>query len=130
MVYSVTAANVNLDLAKDLVKDGGSAWAGTTDNLPGQTADLTLSGGAALVTKLHLTNYYDDSDTVKNCRLDYKDPSGSWQKGTTFQSRKTKARQSFDITSGVATTEWRIVVLDTYGGQYGSHIKKIELEGI
>ena len=98
------------------------------DNLPGQTADLTLSGGAAFVTKLHLTNYYDDDDTVKNCRLDYKDPSGSWQEGTTFQSKKTEARQSFDITSGVATTEWRIVVLDTYGG--ASCIRKIELEGI
>ena len=65
---------------------------------------------------------------MKNCRLDYKDPSGSWQEGTTFQSRKTSARQSFDITAGVATTEWRIVVLDTYGG-YGS-IDKIELGGI
>ena len=65
---------------------------------------------------------------MKNCRLDYKDPSGSWQKGTTFQSRKTSARQSFDITSGVATTEWRIVVLDTYGNRSG--ISKIELEGI
>ena len=102
------------------------AW--TNSNLPGQTADLTLSGGAALVTKLHLTNAADNHHTVKNCRLDYKDPSGSWQEGTTFQSEKTKARQSFDITSGVATTEWRIVVLDTYGGE--SYIKKIELEGI
>ena len=106
----------------------GNSWANTKDNLPGQTADLTLSGGAALVTKLHLTNGWDDNDTVKNCRLDYKDPSGSWQEGTTFQSRQTKARQSFDITSGVFTTEWRIVVLDTYGG--ASCIKKIELEGI
>ena len=65
---------------------------------------------------------------MKNCRLDYKDSSGSWQEGTTFQSRKTAARQSFDITSGVATTEWRIVVLDTYGGR--SFINKIELEGL
>ena len=80
------------------------------------------------MTKVHIKNHYGDSDTVKNCRLDYKDPSGSWQEGTTFQSEKTNARQSFDITSGVATTEWRIVVLDTYGGI--SAIKKIELEGI
>ena len=125
--YSVTAANVGLDYARGLNSDDGDSWARTNENLP-HTADLTLSGDPALVTKLHLTNRYSDSDTVKNCRLDYKDPSGSWQEGTTFQSEKTKARQSFDITSGVATTEWRIVVLDTYGGD--SDINKIELEGI
>ena len=128
MVYSVTAANVQLGWAQDLVRDGGNTWASTKANLPGQTADLTFSGGAALVTKLHLTNLRDDDGTVKNCRLDYKDPSGSWQEGTTFQSKMTTARQSFDITSGVATTEWRVVVRDTYGGYSGSD--KIELGGI
>ena len=130
LVFSVTAANVRYDLAKDMLVtgEGPLGWAWNKSTFP-QTADLTLTGGAARVTKLHLTSWgVPNENTVKNCRLDYKDPSGSWRSGTTFQSSQTMSRQSFDITSGVATTEWRVVVVDTHGGY--SSIAKIELEGI
>ena len=125
--YKISAASKEIEKAHKL-PSGGASWSSKRTDFP-HTADLVLSAGAAIVTTLYLTNKWSDSDTVKNCRLDYKDVSGSWQQGTTFLSRKTTDRQSFRISSGtsIASSQWRLVVCDTYGGY--SCVNKVELKG-
>ena len=91
-------------------------------------SDSKGTGKRFKVTKLHITNGYSDDDTVKNCRLDFKDrTSGAWQEAQSFTSKKTSSRQTFDISSSRAAADWRFVVIDTYGGY--SYVHKLEFEG-